>query len=475
MRPTRKFDFKIGLSGVAFFMTATFLVAAQGAVSPFALAEPSSLEGAVTLAASPVSDIAASGDVRTPPAIAALKPLTLVQARQMAFERNWDLLAAAAGVDAATAQKIVAHEFPNPSLAMSTTKINVDGTPSSTPAGNGFWDRSYDTIFAINQLFEIGGKRRSRQISAQAGYEVAKAQFLDAKRTLELAVTKAYVGASQAEENVQVLKQSAATLRQEAQLAEVRLRAGEISSSDKSQIEIAAERFELDAQTAQSSANQSRVALEVLLGLPHPDGKVVLGDGLTNLLAELPPAISNGAVVWRPDVVAAEAALRKSSADLRLQKANRIPDPTVLAQYEHEPPDNPNSIGLGVSFPLPLWNHNHGNILAAEAVREQAQIAFEKTKAQALADVATAGLSYQDAARRWRQYRDSIRPKSEEIRKTIAYAYQKGGASLLDLLSTQRNDNDVRLAAAQAQSDLIVAAAALQAATTEIKPSQLKK
>src|SRR5262252_8751699 len=108
MRPTRKFDFKIGLSGVAFFMTATFLVAAQGAVSPFALAEPSSLEGAVTLAASPVSDIAASGDVRTPPAIAALKPLTLVQARQMAFERNWDLLAAAAEVDAATAQKIVA-------------------------------------------------------------------------------------------------------------------------------------------------------------------------------------------------------------------------------------------------------------------------------------------------------------------------------------------------------------------------------
>ena len=66
------------------------------------------------------------------------------------------------------------------------------------------WDRSYDTIFAINQLFEVGGKRRSRKASAQAGFEGAKAQLLDARRTLDLAVAKAYVAAAQAEENVRV-------------------------------------------------------------------------------------------------------------------------------------------------------------------------------------------------------------------------------------------------------------------------------
>ncbi len=101
----------------------------------------------------------------------------------MAFEKNWDLLAAAAGVEAATAQKIVAHEFPNPTLSLSSTYINVDNHPNSTAEGNGLWDRSYDTIFAINQLFEIGGKRRNRKDSAQAGFEGAKAQFFDARRT----------------------------------------------------------------------------------------------------------------------------------------------------------------------------------------------------------------------------------------------------------------------------------------------------
>jgi hypothetical protein len=52
--------------------------------------------------------------------------LSLSQAQRMAVERNWDLLAAAAGVDAATAQKIVAQTFPNPTLSFSTTLINVD-------------------------------------------------------------------------------------------------------------------------------------------------------------------------------------------------------------------------------------------------------------------------------------------------------------------------------------------------------------
>ena len=409
------------------------------------------------------------------PDLSPLQRLSLADAQRMAFERNWDLLGAAVGVDAATAQKIVARQFPNPTLSQYTSLINVDNHPSSTSEGNNVWDRSYDTIFAINQLFEIGGKRRSRKVSAQAGFEAAKAQLYDARRTLDVAVAKAYIAGAQAEENVRVLLQSAGTLREEARIAEVRLRAGEISSSDKSQIEITAEQFELNAQSAKSAAAQARVALEVLLGVPRPNADCELSDGLDTLCAATAPLNTNSVGTWRPDVVAAEAALRKAEADLRLQKANRIPDPTVLAQYEHQPPDNPNSVGFGVSFPLPLWNRNRGNILAAEAAREQARLAFEKAKAEAIADIAVARLGYEDAAKRWRSYRDSIRPKSEQIRQTMAYAYQKGGASLLDLLVAERNDNDIRLAAAQAASDTASAGAAFKAATQEIQPSQVKQ
>jgi len=429
------------------------------------------LAASVGVRAQQPADIAAHAAASNGP----LKQLSLADAQRIAFEKNWDLLAAAAGVDAATAQKIVAHEFPNPTLSLYSSLINVDNHPSSTSEGNGVWDRSYDTIFAINQLFEIGGKRRSRKASAQAGFEGAKAQLFDARRTLDVAVAKAYVAAAQAEENVRVLLQSAGTLREEARIAEVRLRAGEISSSDKSQIEITAEQFELNAQSAKSAAAQARVTLEVLLGVPNPNAECVLTDHLETLCAATTPINTNSVGTWRPDVMAAEAALRKAEADLRFQRAVRVPDPTLQAQYEHQPPDNPNSVGFMVSLPVPLWNRNRGNILAAEAALEQARLAFEKAKAEAMGDIAVARLAYEDALKRWRSYRESIRPKSEQIRQTMAYAYQKGGASLLDLLVAERNDNDIRLAAAQAASDAASAGAAFKAATQEIQPTQVKQ
>jgi len=257
--------------------------------------------------------------------------------------------------------------------------------------------------------------------------------------------------------------------------ADIRLKAGEISSSDEAQIVIAAERFELEARTAESVAAQDRVALEILLGTGHPKGDIVLSDRLEILAAIPGPATVSVPGLRRPDVLAAEAALRKSEADLRLQKANRIPDPTFLLQYEHEPPDLPNTLGLGVSLPLPLWNRNTGNLRAAEAARGQALLALQKIEAQAAADVSTARFAYDDALKRWRTYRDSIRPKSEEVRKTIAYAYEKGGVSLLDLLVAERNDNEVRLAATQAAADTAVAAAALEAAAKVMPDTRVKK
>src|ERR1041385_6861123 len=69
--------------------------------------------------------------------------LSLAAAQRIAMEKNWDLLAAAAEVDVATAQKIVASEFPNPSFSFLSSKINVDHHPSSTVEGNGVWDRNY--------------------------------------------------------------------------------------------------------------------------------------------------------------------------------------------------------------------------------------------------------------------------------------------------------------------------------------------
>jgi len=400
----------------------------------------------------------------TPSSPASGAAVTLAESKRMAFERNWDLLAAKSDVEVSLAEEIVAHEFPNPTLALSTSKISVDGKSAATRSGNGLWDRSYDTVAAINQLFEIGGKRSSRQASARAGTEMAKAQFADARRVLEEAVAKAYVAAVGAEANGRILGESAGSLRREAQIAGMRLRAGDISRADESRLAVAAERLDVQAEQAKAAAVTARVALEVLLAVDDPKGKIVLADGLDQLAGSTPPANLETPPAARPDLRAAQAGVDKATADLRLQRALRIPDPTILAQYEHEPPDQPNTIGLGVSLPLPLWNWNRGAILAALAARDRAETELGKVRAQIAADVTTARQAYEEATRRWQRHRSEIQPRSARILETVEFAYKRGAASLVDLLGAERDDNDVRLATVQAAADMATALASLESA-----------
>jgi cobalt-zinc-cadmium efflux system outer membrane protein len=402
-----------------------------------------------------------------------LQRLSLTDAQRLAFQRNWDLLVAKSGIDSATAQLLVTKEFPNPTFSFSSAKIDPRG--NGTPLGNSIWNRSYDTIFAVSQLIEIAGKRHDRQVSGRAGVAGARARFFDARRSLDQGITKAYLSALLADENARVLGESAKSLRREAEIAETRFKAGDISDSDRKQIENSADVFDLQAKSAEATAAQARISVEILMGVPDPKGRWTPQDSL-EVLTQAPPVTEPAqGPEARPDILAAEADLRKAQSDLALQKALRIPDPTFSLFYERNPPGppGPDTMGIGVSFPLPLWNLNRGNIRAAEAAREQSALALAKVKAQAQADVANAWLAYEEARGRLRRYTEQIRPKSAQVRESVAFAYSKGGASLVDLLTAERDDNNVRLATAQALSDTASAAADLKAARAVVSEREL--
>jgi len=434
--------------------------------------------GAVMLLAGPAIMPARAATAEIPfqsiPAVGTPERLSLAEAKRLAYEHNWDLLAAKSDVDLAAAQTIVSREFPNPLLSWSISKVPINGQSAATIEGPGFWARSYDTVLSINQLFEIGGKRRDRRMSAEQGLLAEQARLADARRVLDLGVTKAYVAAVQAALNAQTLHDSAASLRHEADIAAVRLQAGDISTADKSQIEILADRFELDALSAEADALQKRISVENLIGRPLPTGHWVAADTLEGLVEPRVEDSDLRNIPRRPDLIEAEATLQKTEADLRLQKALRIPDLTLVGMYEHNPPTGDQTIGLGLSFPLPLWNQNRGAIEAAAAARTQAAVQVDKISGQIAADISSARAAFQEAATRHENYVRIIRPKSAQIVKTITYAYEKGGTSLLDLLTAQRADNEVRLAAVQAAADLAITQAALKAALTGIETTAAK-
>jgi cobalt-zinc-cadmium efflux system outer membrane protein len=400
--------------------------------------------------------------------------LSLADARRLALERNWDLLAAKSGMDTAAAQLIVSKEFPNPTASLSTARIGTH--ENATVLGNDLWQRNYDTIVAVNQLIEIAGKRQDRQAAARAGLRGAKARFYDAQRTLDQGVTKAYIAALLAAENARVLAQSADDMRQEARIAQTQFDAGALSDADKKTLEINAEQFELQAKAAAAAAVQARIAVEVLTGVHQPAGNWMPADSLEKLMEASPalPAPESGAA--RPDVLAAEADLQGGQAQLELQKAMRIPDPTISLGAEHNPPGGGPPVDtflVGLSFPLPLWNRNGGNIKAAQAAVDQFGDALGKIKAQAAADLASAQSACHEARERWLRYRDETAPKSAQVLESVRFKYERGAATLVDLLNAEQTDNTIRLALAQAMNDTASTGADLRAARTMITETEL--
>jgi cobalt-zinc-cadmium efflux system outer membrane protein len=99
-------------------------------------------------------------------------------------------------------------------------------------------------------------------------------------------------------------------------------------------------------------------------------------------------------------------------------------------------------------------------------------LALAKARAQVAADIATAQSAFQEATERLQRYQTQILPKSQKVRESVAFAYEKGGLTLVDLLEAERADNDARLATAQAMADAASAAADLKAATETTKLPQ---
>jgi cobalt-zinc-cadmium efflux system outer membrane protein len=389
--------------------------------------------------------------------------LTLAQAQRLALQRNADFKVAETQVDAALAQLKVVREYPNPILGLSTSDISTDGRPEGTPLGNSLLNRSYESIVSLSQLFVVG-KRGLMRDAARAGVHSAEFQRDDARRLLLLAVTQAYAAAIAALRQADVLVDSAGKLRHEADIAAHRLKAGDISESDQAQLEIAADQDELNAEAERATAKTAVVTLEILLGEPSPSGTTPLGDSLDQLMQAISPGLEESPMGTRPDIAAAESSVSQADANVKLQQRLKVPDLTASVQYERNPPAQPDTVGIGLSLPLPLWDRFGGEVLAAKAARDQTQEQLDKVRIQAVADVASARVAFHEASQRARRYGTSLVPKSAGVARSVSYAYEKGGATLVDLLEAERNDNLIRVASVQAQADTASAAVALEAA-----------
>ena len=232
----------------------------------------------------------------------------------------------------------------------------------------------------------------------------------------------------------QDLAQDALALHKEIlQVAEARLRAGDISGLEVSLVLGEVRAAERAARRASLETRVVQEQLKSLLGLSAQDDPIEAGASAPELqvLPEFSDLLAD-ALASRPDLRAAEISLQAAGERLGL-KRRQVFDIAAVLDLNGEGKEGFEA-GPGMLVELPIFNWNQAATQRAKAELEQAALHYFAVQHRITAELREAQSRYLQAAEEWSRCRDAVLPQLEETRRLTEAAYSAGDISYLAVL-----------------------------------------
>ncbi len=358
---------------------------------------------------------------------------------------NPTLRALEIGIDESKAQEITAYLRPNPDFTLAT-----DGTQIAPYQG--VWRPFTGTQVSTtgSYLHERQHKRELRLDSAQKGTAVAVSQMQDQERTLLFNLRTAFVQTLQQKAVLALARDNLSYYDRLLGISRDRFKAGDIAQVDLDRLELQRVQYESDQQTAEVNLRTAKIQLLTMLNDRTPVERFdVIGP--FDFSEEVMPLedFRRIALETRPDLKAAVQSIDKAETDHKLAAANGSTDPTFSAWWTHNPsfnnPFDNNTLGGSVSIPLRIFDRNQGEKLRTQEDITRNQRLRDANEAQVYSDVDSAYATLNSNLNLLRPYKGRYLPQAVRVRETISFAYQNGGASLLDFLQAQQDYRTTQL------------------------------
>ena len=365
--------------------------------------------------------------------------LTWEQVRERFRANNPNLAASRVAIAESKAQEITAYLRPNPEATATLDQIDPFTPDPYRPFGNTlpFLSGSY--------LHEREHKRELRRDSARGATAIASSTLEDQDRTLLFNLRSAFVGILHAKEIRQLAQDNLAYYDRVLEVNRTRQQAGDISEVDLGRLELQRVQYESDLQNAEVSLRTAKIQLLSLLNDRTPIEQFDVS-GKYDFSEQMMPLeeFRAAALDARPDLKAALQAVDKSQTDHRLAIANGSVDPTIGVDFGRNPPI-PAYFGVSVTIPVRVFDRNQGEKLrtALDVTRNQALVTAGR--AQVFSDVDSAYATIAGNIALLRPYKEKYLQQAAKVRDTVSFAYQNGGASLLDFLSAQNDYRNIQL------------------------------
>jgi cobalt-zinc-cadmium efflux system outer membrane protein len=366
--------------------------------------------------------------------LAALVPspegvLTLREALALALLYNPDLRAFGWEVRAREARTLQAGLPPNPEIGTELENFAGGGPVSG-------FDATEVTV-GLSRLIELGGDRRRRRDVAALERDLAGWDYETVRLDVLTETAQAFTDLLAAQERMSL----ADSLLGQAELfyesVAARVEAGKVSALEERRAQIVRSTAAIQRERAARDLAAARVRLSAGWGRTDPAFERVVGD--LSVVAPPPPFQGVEAFIERnPDVARwnAEMALRR--ADVALEKARRIPNPSLLLGVRRLRELGETALTAGVSIPLSIFDRNQGAIRETEyRLRQGEELRrSEETRARRMLAEAYALLAagYDEV----RTLREEVLPAARENFAATQEGYREGKFDLLTVLDAQR-------------------------------------
>lgn len=366
-----------------------------------------------------------------------------------ALAANNDIAAADAALGAARAQARVAGAALGPSVdaTYSAQRARTPGALSSPLADSGQLLYSLHTAQAtVTYPLDLFGGLRAHHRSALAAAKAARARLLAARQTIAGNVVLAALGRAQQADQAAATRAMIESGREILALTRRRRELGAAGDADVAAQETALAALEAGLPALDRGEAHQRAVLSILLGRPPGSELPSLpGSQCFAVPARMPVAMRADVVRYRPDVMAAAAAVEGAAADARAAVAARFPAIALSATGGTTAQQFGNmfqsanlfwSLVGGITAPVFHSGALRRQQQAAVAGLQQAQAQYRGVVLQAFADVADAlyGL-HEDAVALDAAQRAAA--AAERSHRFLLLQQQLGAAGTLAVLSDQ--------------------------------------
>jgi cobalt-zinc-cadmium efflux system outer membrane protein len=390
--------------------------------------------------------------------------LTWQEIRDKFEASNPSLLADKLNIDESKAQEITASLRPNPNFTLLT-----DGTQIARY--HGVWRPFAGTELStnFNYLHEREHKREFRLESAQKATGIAVSTDADLERNLLFNLRGAFVSTLEAKAVLQLARDSLTYYDHVLQIGRDRFNAGGMARMDLDRLELQRVQYESDVQNAEVNLRTAKIQLLTLLNDRTPIEQFDV-TGPYDFNNQLLPRdeFRKIALDTRPDLKAAVEGVDKAQTDHKLAVANASTDPTLSAWYTYNPsfnnPYDHQTLGASISIPLRIFDRNQGEKLRTQLDITRHERVRDAAEALVLSDVDSGYATLDSTLILLRAYKAEYLQQSVRVRETVSFAYQHGGASLLDFLNAEAEYRSVQLNYVNLVGSYLTAAAQLNMA-----------